>query len=120
MLIVDDDQAVSTTLMWVFRQNGYHSSVAHTQAEALRRCVEQAPDLALIEMNLPDAVGTEAALELHRRLPGCKLLFMSSDPDAGEHFRKAQGSGLGGELIPKPVAVEELLYRVKEALAHSA
>ena len=120
VLVVDDDTAVSTTLMWVLRQNGYHSTVARTHAEALRSCAKQVPDLALIEMNLPDALGIQAACELHRLLPACKLLLMSSDPEAGESFRQAQAAGLEGALIPKPIPVEELLQRVKEALAQPA
>ena len=120
VLVVDDDPAVSTTLMWVLQQNGYESIVAHTQAEALQNCAKLTPDLALIEMNLPDGLGTEAARELHRRLPGCKLLLMSSDPEAGETFRQAQAAGLASDLIPKPIAVEELLQRVKQALAQRA
>jgi CheY-like chemotaxis protein len=57
---------------------------------------------------------------LHRRLPGCKLLLMSGDPQAGEIFRQAQAAGLESDLIPKPIAVEELLQRVKQALAQPA
>lgn len=120
VLVVDDDPAVSTTLMWVLRQNGYNSSVARTQEEAFQHCAKLPPDLALIEMNLPDGRGTDAACELHRRLPGCKLLLMSSDPEAGEDFRRAQAAGLDCDLIPKPIPVEELLQRVKETLAQPA
>lgn len=120
VLVIDDDPAVSTTLMWVLRQNGYKSSVAHNRVEALQLAPGMAPDLALIEMNLPDGLGTEAACELHRRLPGCRMLLMSSDPDAGEYLLQARASGLECELIPKPIPVEELLQRVKNALAQPA
>jgi DNA-binding response OmpR family regulator len=119
VLVVDDTAAVGTTLMWVLRDSGYNCTAVATRAEALQVCAGVAPDLALIELNLPDGSGVDTVRDLRRRLPGCRMLLMSSDPEAGDYLMQVP-AGLDCELLPKPIAVEELLQRVKEALAQPA
>lgn len=120
VLVVDDAAAVSTTLVWVLRDSGYNCSAVATRAEALQLCAGVAPDLALIELDLPDGSGVDTASDLRHRVPGCKMLLMSSDSEAGDCITRARASGLECELLPKPIPVEELLQRVKEALAQPA
>ncbi len=120
VLIVDDAAAVSTTLVWVLRQSGYNCTAAGSRSEALHLCAGLAPDLALIEMNLPDGSGVEAVRDLRRRVPGCKMLLMSGDPETQDDLTEARLAGVNCELLPKPIPVEELLQRVKDALAQPA
>src|ERR1041384_3763808 len=86
VLVVDDTAAVSTTLMWVLRDSGYNCTAVATRAEALQVCAGVAPDLALIELTLPDGSGVDTVRDLRRRLPGCRMLLMSSDPEAGDYM----------------------------------
>ncbi len=120
VLVVDDTASVSTTLMWVLRESGYNCTAVATRAEALQLCAGMAPDLALIELNLPDGSGADTVSDLRHCVPGCKMLLMSSDPEAGDYIARARAGGLKCELLPKPIPVEELLQRVKEALAQPA
>ena len=120
VLVVDDSPAVSTTLMWVLRENGYNCVAVGSRTEALRVCAGISPDLALIELNLPDGTGVEVARDLRGCVPGCRMLLMSGDPDAGDCVQRAQAAGLDCELLPKPIPAEELLQRVKDALAQPA
>src|SRR5690348_10144982 len=80
VLVIDDAVAVSTTLMWVLRENGYDCAVVGSRTEALNICGGISPDVALIETELPDASGVEAARDLHACAPGCKMFLMSGDP----------------------------------------
>jgi two-component system, NarL family, response regulator DesR len=120
VLVVDDAVAVSTTLMWLLRQNGYECAAVGTRREALQLCAGMSPDLALIEMSLPDASGVETARDLRSRVPGCRMLLMSGDPDAGDYVHRARAAGLDCELLPKPIPVEELLQKVQDVLAQPA
>jgi len=119
VLVVDDAPAVSTTLMWVLRENGYNCVAVGSRMEALRVCAGMSPDLALIELDLPDGTGVELARDLRSCVPGCRMLLMSGDPEAGYDVQRAQAAGLDCELIPKPIPAEELLQRVKDALAQT-
>lgn len=120
VLIVDDAAAVSTTLVWVLRESGYNCTAVGSRSEALLLCAGLAPDLALIEMNLPDGSGMEAARDLRRRVPGCKMLLMSGDPETLDDLTEVRLAGVNCEVLPKPIPVEELLQRVKDALAQPA
>lgn len=120
VLVVDDTAAVSTTLMWVLRDSGYNCTAVATRAEALEVCAGVAPDLALIELNLPDGSGVDTVRDLRRRVPDCRILLISSDPEAGDYIARTTVAGLKCELLPKPIPVKELLQRVKEALAQPA
>jgi DNA-binding response OmpR family regulator len=120
VLVVDDAAAVSTTLVWVLRESGYNCTAVGSRSEALRLCAGLAPDLALIEINLPDGSGMEAARDLRHCVPGCKMLLMSSDPDTLDTVTETRLAGVNCEVLPKPIPVEELLQRVKDALAQPA
>src|SRR5579864_7303920 len=115
IMVIDDVPAVSTTLAWVLRENGYNCTAVATRAEALRLCAGLAPDLALIEANLPDGTGVDTARDLRRGAPACKMFLMSSDPEAGEDVLRARAAGFDCELLPKPIPVEDLLQRLKQA-----
>jgi two-component system OmpR family response regulator len=117
ILVVDDAPAVSTTLMWVLRDNGYNCVAVGSRTEALRVCAGMSPDLALIELDLPDGTGPNVARDLRSCVPGCRMLLMSGDPEAAYEVQRAQATC---ELIPKPIPAEELLQRVKDALAQPA
>lgn len=117
VLVVDDSPAVSTTLMWVLRESGYNCVAVGSRTEALQVCAGMSPDLALIEIDLPDGSGLEAARDLRSCVPGCRMLLMSGDPEAGDEVQRAQAAGLDCELLPKPIPAEELLQKLKDALA---
>jgi len=120
VLVVDDAPAVSTTLLWVLCENGFEGTIARSQAEAVKLCREFLPDVALIETSLPDGTGIDTACELHRRVPGCRMLLMSGDPEAGDYLQRARAAGLDCELLPKPIPVADLLAKLRSALAHAA
>ena len=120
VLVIDDTPAVSTTLVWVLQENGYNAAAVPSMAEAVQLCHGLAPDIALIETSLPDGTGVDTARQLHRTVPGCRILLMSSDPEAGSYLQQARASGLDCELLPKPIPVAALLEKLQRALAQAA
>jgi CheY-like chemotaxis protein len=94
VLVIDGALAVSTTLMWVLRENGYNCAAVGSRKEALRLCAGMSPDLALIEVSLPDGTGVETARDLCDCVPGCKMFLMSGDPEAGDDVQRARAAGL--------------------------
>jgi CheY-like chemotaxis protein len=117
VLVIDDALAVSTTLVWLLRENGYKCLAVGSRTEALQVCARMSPNLALIEMSLPDGTGVDTARDLRDCVPGCKMFLMSGDPEAGNDVQRARAAGLNCELLPKPIPAEELLQRMKDALA---
>ena len=117
VLVVDDAVAVSTTLTWVLRQNGYACVAVASRTEAVQTCAGIAPDVALIEMTLSDGSGLDTARELRRYVPGCRMLLMAGDPQSGQDVEAARAGGFDCEVIPKPIPPEELLQKIRDVLA---
>jgi DNA-binding response OmpR family regulator len=64
ILIVDDDLGTRETVNWMFSREGFHVSTARCGAEGLTLAGSQAFDLLLIDLQLPDMLGTEFARSL--------------------------------------------------------
>src|SRR5262249_52486438 len=65
ILLVDDDATNRQALGWCFRNNGFATLEASTGAEALR-LAQTRPDLAVLDVSLPDVSGFEVC----RRIKG--------------------------------------------------
>lgn len=93
---------------------GYRVSEAADAVVAGHKVLEEAPDLIILDVNLPYMNGLEfaAALTADRSLPWIPILFVT----AHEHFAwKAEA--LGADLLIKPFVKERLLDRVAANLA---
>ena len=59
ILVVDDESLIRWTLQKKLEKAGYEVLLAETGGEGLRKIIEEAPDLALIDINLPEMNGFE-------------------------------------------------------------
>ena len=75
VLVVDDYPDTAHSLAELVRLSGHRARVAHTGAEALRLAGRSAPDVVILDVDLPDADGY-AVVERLRALPGCRPLFV--------------------------------------------
>jgi two-component system cell cycle response regulator len=116
ILVADDDQALSRTLSWILKENGY-DVLAIPGGEHLFEHLEAEPvDLLLLDIMMPKVDGLQL---LHRvkadpRYKDLPVLMISSMPPEEATVRSL---GLGAaDFIPKPFRVRELLARVKAHL----
>ncbi|MEU6867314.1 response regulator transcription factor [Streptomyces sp. NPDC046876] len=73
------------------------------------------PDVALLDIELPGCSGLDAAAELRTRLPGCRVLILTTFGRPG-YLRRAMEAGAAGFLV-KDGPVEELAAAVRRVLA---
>ncbi|MGO8741126.1 MAG: response regulator [Limisphaerales bacterium] len=112
--IIEDDPSVRTILeSWVsdargFRCAGVHANAAH----ALARIPSEKPDVALVDINLPDQSGIECIWQLKPLLPMTQFLMLTMYEDA-EHIFKALEAGATGYLL-KRNSREEVLAAVRQ------
>ncbi|MBP2158720.1 MULTISPECIES: response regulator [Asticcacaulis] len=59
VLIVEDDQMLAQTLMWVAEEQGDEARVCHNGRDAIATARAIQPDLVVVDMELPDMDGTE-------------------------------------------------------------
>ncbi len=108
---------VQRTLQTYLRRLGEVISVT-TVAEALR-CFEKNVDLAgvLVDVNLPDGLGTDLVREMRRRDPVLPILMLTG---SDQRCWANQAHALGAEFVFKPVVAESLDRFSARALAKKA
>jgi two-component system response regulator DesR len=73
------------------------------------------PDVALLDIELPGRSGLDAAAELRERVPGCRVLILTTFGRPG-YLRRAMEAGAAGFLV-KDGPVEELAAAIRRVLA---
>lgn len=83
--------------------------------EIVPAAVEHAPDVALIDIDLPGGSGLDALPELGVRAPGCASIVVTTFARAG-YLRRAMASGARGFLV-KDDPVDQLAAAIRRVLA---
>ena len=114
VLLVDDDQIILDSLRHGLTLLGYQVTACTDADDALRSYRNDPPDLAVLDIGLPDLSGTAlAARMLARRYR--PILILSGHSDA-ELVNEAIASGVMGYLV-KPVSARQLVPSIQTAHA---
>ena len=113
ILVVDDEVYITDLVGTALRYEGFEVAVAANGRDAVARAAERRPDLAVLDVLLPDMTG----LELCRRLReggNVPVVFLTAR-DATED--KVAGLTVGGDdYVTKPFSLEELIARIRAVL----
>ncbi|MDQ7908195.1 response regulator transcription factor [Phytohabitans sp. ZYX-F-186] len=114
LLVVDDEPTLRELLSATLRFAGFTVASAATGAEALEAAADQAPDLVLLDIMLPDMEGFDVVRRLRERGRPVPVLFLTAR-DAPED--KINGLTLGGDdYVTKPFDLAELIARIRAIL----
>ena len=114
LLIVDDEENLRSMLAAALRHHGFEVSSATTGREALDAVAEQAPDLVVLDVMLPDLDGFEVCRRMRADGDHTPVLFLTAR-DATED--KVRGLTMGGDdYLQKPFSLEELVARTTAVL----
>lgn len=108
LMIVDDEPEITAMLKRYFMREGYETVTALTGREALKKlCC--APDMVLLDVNLPDMDGFAVCRALREHLD-CPVLFLTARVEDAD---KITGFASGGDdYVLKPFSIDELGARV--------
>jgi PleD family two-component response regulator len=117
ILIVDDTPANLNVLSAILGKRGYHVRPAINGALALKAAQKAAPDLILLDVQMPGMDGYEVCRQLKgdaqtRDIP---VIFISALDDVLDKVEAFQAGGV--DYITKPFQIEEVLARVENQLA---
>jgi DNA-binding response OmpR family regulator len=121
ILVVDDDAAVRTFLADNLTADGYEIHVAETVRDATRLLEHAHPDIAILDLGLPDGTGYELLRRIReadaiasRIDPGLPVLLLTGH--AGE-LDRVRGFDRGADdFVAKPFSYPELHGRVRALL----
>jgi len=114
LLIVDDEKNIRTTLSRSLSLEGYRCSTAATIAEARQAIADDAPDLVMLDVKLPDGNGLDLLVQLketHQSLPIIMMSGHGTIDMALEAIRRG-----AHDFIEKPLSTERILITLSNAL----
>jgi CheY-like chemotaxis protein len=87
VLVVEDYEDAADSLATLLRLHGYRVTVARTGGAALELAADDPPDVALLDIGLPDIDGWELARRMceqaaGRRTGGCTSTWSSRPPSS--------------------------------------
>lgn len=113
ILLVDDDETVRETLGEFFRSLDWIVHLASTGTEGRRLASEHSPDVAIIDLRLPDSDGLRLVEALRADDPELAILVLTGHADVTTAVRAMR---LGAaDLLEKPVALDALRDAVAQA-----
>lgn len=118
--IVDDDASARRMLQHIIEDSGLGevTGTAESGQEGVTLILDEAPDIVLMDLLMPDQDGIETILSLQAQ--GCRSRFvMISQIENGDLVSRAYRSGIEF-FIRKPInkiEVESVLYKVNERYA---
>jgi two-component system KDP operon response regulator KdpE len=114
VLIVEDDQGIADVLRILAEANGMRVVAANTCDLAIREAESHRPDLAIVDLGLPDRDGIQLIQSI-RTWSHLPILVLSAR--TLESQKLAAFSAGADDYVAKPFSAPELLARM-QALLH--
>ena len=114
VLVIDDEEAICKALVRVVEQFGCRARQALTGARGLELVAQEAPDLILHDLAMPDMNGPQFLEELRKTHPALPVVIVTGYPDSELMQQAMQYAPV--KVLPKPVDQVLLERTVRVAL----
>lgn len=116
ILLLEDEQAIADTLIYALRSEGFEVVHARLAQDALSLFHSSPPDLAILDVGVPDGNGFDVCRAL-RRSSELPIVFLTA---RSEEVDRIVGLELGADdYVSKPFSPRELCARVRAILRRS-
>jgi DNA-binding response OmpR family regulator len=117
ILVIDDEQAITTVMRQILEQAGHQVLVAPDGKVAMKMCDAHPIDLVITDIWMPEQDGLETIIQLRHRSSVPKILAMSGGGRYGlvEFLKMAQQLG-ANRTLHKPFSQQDLLDAVNGLL----
>ena len=117
VLVVEDDSAIRRGLVDALTFHGYRPLEAEDGLGAVKRALEDGPDLVLLDCMLPRQSGFEALAKIREAKPTLPVILVTA---LGAENDRVNGLTLGADdYVVKPFSLRELLARIDAVLRRS-
>ena len=113
VLIADDNRDAAETLAVVLRLEGHDVVVAHDGRAALALFEHHRPDVALLDVGMPELDGYEVARRIRARADGAHVLLIAVTGWGQEKDRQQSAAAGFDHHVTKPVAPERLIRLIQ-------
>ncbi len=117
VLVVDDEPMIADLMSIGLSLCGWEVVVAHDGATALEKSKEKQPDVAVLDIMLPDFDGFEVLDRLRAFWPDLPVMFLTAKDSTDDRI---SGLAAGGDdYVTKPFSMEEVLIRLHRLVQRS-
>jgi PAS domain S-box-containing protein len=113
VLIVDDDAAFCDNLEDILQESGYKTFSAGTYAKGQNLAYEIKPHVVLLDIILPDGLGTLLLHDIKSMVPDCVCIMITAHADIDTAISALENGAF--QYLQKPVRPEELLQLLERA-----
>jgi two-component system alkaline phosphatase synthesis response regulator PhoP len=114
LLIIEDDDNISTAIEEYFSRAGYVVNAASDGVAGMDAAVKSRPDVVVLDLMLPRMDGLAVCKELRQKNPQMPILMLTAKDDVVD---KVLGLEMGADdYITKPFSLRELEARIKSVL----
>ncbi len=117
ILLVEDEASIAEPFARLLAREGFEPTIAATAARAVALYEQEAPDLVLLDLTLPDGDGRDIARELRSRsdVPIIMLTARGTETD------RVVGLEIGADdYVVKPFSTAEVVARIRAVLRRVA
>jgi DNA-binding response OmpR family regulator len=115
ILVVEDEEALRTSLQQLFRNTSYNVLLATDGDQALAQLRNHHVDLVILDVLMPHKDGLETIVEIKRQSPTLPV-FMMAEPADKTFDALAAAEKFGADAtFRKPVSGAELIAKIEAA-----
>lgn len=114
LLIVDDEEKIREIIRKYAQHDGFETDEASDGQEAVDKCEENAYDLVIMDVMMPNLDGFSAVKEIKQNHPDMPFIMLTA---LGQEYDKLHGFDVGvDDYVVKPFSTRELMMRIHAVL----
>jgi DNA-binding response OmpR family regulator len=114
ILIIEDEEDLVKGLKLNLADEGFEVDWAYDGEDGLRKALEEAPDLIILDIMLPKMNGLDICRKLRQKNMNIPIIMLTAK---GKEIDKVVGLEIGADdYMTKPFSIRELLARIKAHL----
>lgn len=113
VLVVDDERLIADSLAWILNLRGFSARSVYSGSEAINHVLINPIDILVSDVVMDGLSGIEAAIEICKILPDCKVLLVSGNNRTADMLKDACELGYEFDILAKPVHPSEIIDRLK-------
>ncbi|MDF7805801.1 response regulator [Pontiellaceae bacterium B12219] len=118
VLIIDDDETIRSVFSRFLKGKGFDVVVAADGRQGLRTLEEQAVDLVITDIMMPETDGLEVVMAIRGKEPSIPVIAISGGMHAMPMDFLPMAKKFGAkEVLYKPVELDDLFSAVERAMA---
>jgi DNA-binding response OmpR family regulator len=111
VMVIEDDASIGSSLVQVLSQHGYEVQWERTGESAITAAAERPPEIALLDLGLPDMDGVEVCRQLRASHPRVAIIVVTA---RDTEIDVVLGLDAGADdYVTKPFRLAELLARLR-------